>query len=116
MELLTIILNFVIIYLSSIFFHEFGHFLYYVSRGDNARFSIEWISSENKIYSYVGNSAAFATFNKKQKIGVYGIGILFGALWLLFCAGIYSPLVIILLIPYMWGCRSDLDKIYKLIK
>lgn len=113
MGFLTVLTGFVLIYLLSILFHEFGHFIAYMEKGDNARFSLEWISKEKRFYCYVGNSAAFSTYTKKQKVGVYMLGIIMGLIPIAF-ALVINSLALVLVIPYLMGCKSDFNKIYKL--
>lgn len=116
MGIVETILLFILVYVLSIIFHEIGHALYYMSKNQNFRYSLEWIALENKLYSYVGNSLAFKGFSKKEKIDCYGYGIFWGVLPIAFAGLIYTPYLLILMFPYLWGCRSDFNKIYKLIK
>lgn len=95
------ILSLIGIFISSIVFHEFGHFFYLNRIGKPFKFKID-MSKDIKFISNLNDLTYFKTLLSGISLGL--VPILIGAYFL-------DELYIILVLPYTFGCWFDIKKL-----
>lgn len=90
----------------SLFVHEIGHLILLEKAGYNGKIK----RSTTSLYIDLPSE-----LNKKEKIKVLEAGIILGTLPILFFS-LLQPLYCFLLLPYLWGCKSDIKLIARIRK
>jgi MFS-type transporter involved in bile tolerance (Atg22 family) len=60
----------------------------------------------------IGTIADYEKLSKPQLTSVYLNGIYFGAI-VIIATSIYTPMNIILLVPYVIGCKKDIQNVFR---
>jgi len=89
----------------SIVFHEIGHAAYFAFKKNKL------IKIYSKGYTwYAGDTKDYTLLSDKEYHGVNLWGIVIGTLPILFF-GILNPLFFTMIIPYLLGCKDDLNNL-----
>ncbi len=102
--------NMFLLLVSSIGMHEWGHYTYmhYVLGKDIK------ITFHNKKF-YVGEFKDYIDMTARQKYSLYLMGILFGAVPTIFYGLMFNVLYYVILPVYLFGCRDDLRRMWRLM-
>ena len=122
MNIETIIsLNVLLTYLVSILWHEVGHLLYfkYVIKKELKLYYVKkgWF----RAHWQIGKQEDYKNLSDQEYLGSMVSGVFLGLLIILIVnamsgyAQLYYPYWL-LVVPYLVGCRSDIDQIIKTIK
>lgn len=95
------------VYILAIIFHEIGHFIFYVERKRPVKFTIEW--DTKKLWVYTGNAKIYPKMSLGNRIAANLSGVVFGFIPLIVAAQLV-PIYMILFIPYIMGCKGDIEK------
>ena len=106
-----------IIFMVSIFFHELGH-KYLLTTYNDHHVKIKFYFKSIRDYGIeVGKKGDYIFLSKPQQLNVYLIGVAVGVIVLLiFAALLNQAMILFLLIPYLFGCRSDIKQIIYILR
>ena len=103
------------LFLWAVVFHEIGHVLGFRLI---ARLRVPIIIDLPRVYvgfSPVEKNTAYLMINRREKIGVYVLGVLLGLLPILIASLLFWPLLI-LLFPYFVGCHKDIKNTIRMLQ
>lgn len=108
-QLITLL---VLIYVSMVFFHEFGHYIF-LKLLSKSNPKIYFYFQDKRMYIHTGIQEDYKDLTAEEKIKVYFAGIVGGFIPLLLTSFIITGLAWLLLPAYILGIMSDVEKIWR---
>ena len=106
-----------IVFIITLFVHELGH-KYLLSSYNGYNTKIKFYFRSYKDFGFeVGKKGDYIFLTKHQQVNVYGVGVAVGILVILVFTLLFNQvLLLLLLIPYLFGCRSDIKQIIYILR
>lgn len=103
--MINTILLMMLVLVVSVIAHEFGHLI--TMRGYLNKWCLVKLEGGRV---RIGSVADYEILSGPQLISVYMNGIYFGAI-IIITGAVFKPIFIILLVPYLMGCKKDIKNI-----
>lgn len=105
------------VFFSMIVFHEFGHYLYFRTIGQKVKIRLAY-HNKHPIYFRIkaGSPKDYKNLSVRNYIGVNLWGIFFGIIPIVYFALDVHPILWLMFLPYLVGCRNDIKEVIKGIK